>query len=449
MEKIFITICLAIPFLLPAQLQQHVLSNSLDDVREAAIGDIDGDGDLDIFFWFNTLHWYEQVDISQNEWTYHEIGHSGGQLDLIDVDNDGDNDFVVQRQGKLFYLENINSLGTELLKHDVYDFSNSSDLQVTELVDLDGDGDLDFVGDGVTWAENLDGNFNFGEEQLIYDVPEDHIVSFDMNFADWNNDTTLDIILNVEVATATNQIQLIKNLGDGNFSEPEILVESFPSWDWAYTRIADVDFDNDIDIIVHGGPQDILWLKNNGSSFDNPILIHEYFSAPGDLEVVDINNDGLLDVFWSGHGGVFWKENLGGFTFADEPKELGPDQANQATMEIEFADLDQDGDLDLLRMGTAISGFPQKFSWYENNYPILVNTAEVIQTTVTVYPNPASDFIQIEGTFDFIEIYNAQGIRVVQSNESTLNISQWPDGIYFISAHQKDKRYQTSKFLKH
>lgn len=360
------------PLFLCAQLTQNTLSNVFDNVKESVIGDIDGDGDMDIFFYFDGLKWYEQINIEQNEWLLHEIGGSGGKLKLIDVDFDSDLDFVVHDNGALKYYENLNSIGTETDYHFVFKFSTLSQWEVTDLIDLDNDGDLDFVGDGLVWSENMDGKFSFGEEQSIYSIPNDHLVTPDINFVDWDGDDRIDIILNVEVDKddRINQILLFENLGNGDFSVPIILIDSFTSNNLAITRIADVDFDNDIDIIVHSGPNDLSWYRNEEGTFIDSILINEYFDIPGDMEVVDMNNDGLLDIFWCGHGGVFWKPNLGGFNFDIEPIKLGPSQTNEATNEMTFGDLDLDGDLDMLRMGRVISGFPQKYSWYENTFPI-------------------------------------------------------------------------------
>lgn len=366
------TLLFLLPIFLKAQFTRHILSNAFDDVKESAIGDIDGDGDMDIFFYYNGLKWFEQVNINQNNWALHEIGGSSGKLNLIDVDHDGDLDFVVHKNGKLIYYENLNSLGTETIYHSVFQFSNLGTYKMTELVDLDSDGDFDFVSDGLAWAENIDGYFTFGDEQLIYDVPEEHRMTLDLNFVDWDEDSFVDIVVNMEVVEDEylNQIQLVRNLGNGLFSSPEVLVDTFQSFILAFTRIADVDLDNDIDVIVHNGPNDVVWFRNEGDHFSDAIFINEYYDVPGDMEVVDMNNDGLPDIFWCGHGGVFWKPNLGNFTFDADPIELGPDQANKATNEMTFGDLDQDGDLDMLRMGRAIGSFPQRFSWYENKFPI-------------------------------------------------------------------------------
>lgn len=399
MNKVIKTIALLLlfPLFLTAQFQQYTLSNAFDDVKDAVIGDIDGDGDMDIFFDFNGLKWYEQIGANQINWELHVIGSGGGNLELLDVDHDGDLDFVTHKAGSLRYYENLNSIGTETELHQVFQFYTFGNLNVSSLVDLDGDGDLDFVGDRLAWAENIDGYFNFGEEQLIYEVPDEHRLSYNLNFADWDENGHLDIIANVEIdhAQSVSQILLIPNLGNGIFGAPEFIIDSIMSYDWAFTRIADVDLDGDIDIVIHSGPNDIAWYRNDGAEFEF-IFINEYFDFPGDMELADMNNDGLLDLFWCGHGGVFWKANKGDFTFDPEPVKLGPAQTNEATNEIAFGDLDLDGDLDMLRMGREVSNFSQKFSWYRNNYP----TTSLNVTACESYTSPSGNYTWTEsGTY--------------------------------------------------
>ena len=56
------------------------------------------------------------------------------------------------------------------------------------------------------------------------------------------------------------------------------------------------------------------------------------------------------------------------------------------------------------------------------------------QTAVTIYPNPASDVLNIEGTDDgeTICIYNALGVKVIETWNRTIDISSFSTGIYFV-----------------
>ncbi|MHC1708689.1 MAG: aryl-sulfate sulfotransferase [Bacteroidales bacterium] len=73
---------------------------------------------------------------------------------------------------------------------------------------------------------------------------------------------------------------------------------------------------------------------------------------------------------------------------------------------------------------------------------------------LVVFPNPATDFLNIKGSFleshDFIlHIYNALGSEVFQTNNSTsVDISQFPDGLY-LAGIESGKLKKMIKFIKH
>ena len=77
-----------------------------------------------------------------------------------------------------------------------------------------------------------------------------------------------------------------------------------------------------------------------------------------------------------------------------------------------------------------------------------LNTDNVLTAAdidLSVYPNPATDFIQLDGNLDQVEsiqIANTQGQIVKQINRlngNTINIGALQTGMYIISIQQKDK----------
>ncbi len=101
-------------------------------------------------------------------------------------------------------------------------------------------------------------------------------------------------------------------------------------------------------------------------------------------------------------------------------------------------------------LGTSYSGV---VVFNENGITTgLDNNISVSSNDFKVYPNPAKDFISIDGLqAGTLEIFNSAGVIVKQSKEqSTLtrvDISNLPDGIYSIRAMTKDK-VATKKFIK-
>ena len=58
---------------------------------------------------------------------------------------------------------------------------------------------------------------------------------------------------------------------------------------------------------------------------------------------------------------------------------------------------------------------------------------EFISNDITIYPNPASDFISVSGTDIIkIDIINSLGMHIFSSNEEIINTSKLPDGIYLL-----------------
>lgn len=62
----------------------------------------------------------------------------------------------------------------------------------------------------------------------------------------------------------------------------------------------------------------------------------------------------------------------------------------------------------------------------------LVITNEIITSNFSVYPNPTSNFITIDKVFDFAEIYDITGKRILKSSNSKIDVSDLDNGIYTI-----------------
>lgn len=141
--------------------------------------DLDNDGDLDVlignYFGYNTVTYYENTGTANapefDNAQANPFGISApysffSNIDVADLDNDGDYDLVLNGYyGDFFYFENI---GTP----EAPAFTNAGDLDLslgftylrsTEFVDLDNDGDLDLFqhdysfylyGSGIFYTEN-------------------------------------------------------------------------------------------------------------------------------------------------------------------------------------------------------------------------------------------------------------------------------------------------------
>ncbi|MBI2929384.1 MAG: VCBS repeat-containing protein [Verrucomicrobia bacterium] len=116
--------------------------------------------------------------------------------------------------------------------------------------------------------------------------------------------------------------------------------------------VADFDNDDDLDVFVPGPGRPQLYRNNNDGKFT------DIAESAGDLAKVnepsfaaawgDVNGDGFLDLFIchpQGPGRLFIGDGKG--RFSDLSKEAGVDKLSPAYAAV-FADLDDDGDLDLV-----------------------------------------------------------------------------------------------------
>jgi hypothetical protein len=125
------------------------------------LADINQDGRLDAVVGYEAISsngklvWYEQPGTATNLWTERVIAQVVGpmSLDVVDMDGDGDLDVVVGEHNlsdpgsaRLIVFENTNGVGGAWTPHLVYTGDEHHDGAQT--ADFDGDGDLDIISIG-------------------------------------------------------------------------------------------------------------------------------------------------------------------------------------------------------------------------------------------------------------------------------------------------------------
>ena len=168
--------------------------------------------------------------------------------------------------------------------------------------DMNGDGALDLVawtGDAILQLPGK-GDGTFGNFNILLEVE-----SRDFRIADVNQDETLDLVTIVDVEVqACKAIVFIGN-GDGTYQVPTV---SPPTLNFRCISldVADVNNDGVTDIMVGAfGTEIAVLIGNNRGGFELPFIIDLVNQIPFELEAVDVNLDGHIDI-----ASLNWQGNL-------------------------------------------------------------------------------------------------------------------------------------------
>jgi hypothetical protein len=75
------------------------------------------------------------------------------------------------------------------------------------------------------------------------------------------------------------------------------------------------------------------------------------------------------------------------------------------------------------------------------------DVAELKQTQV-LYPNPATDRFIVEGHVKEVKVFNTLGQLIHQGTENTVEVSAWPEGLYFVRIVDENDAVTTVKLIK-
>ncbi len=249
-----------------------------------AIGDLDNDGDPDIFSVFNDLS--SIVYLNKKERTYvinqriGDLKENGTSISLADVDQDMDLDAFItyfQKPTKLW----INK-GNGNFQDSQKNFGN--DCCCVALGDIDNDGDLDVISSrvynkSIIWFNEGNNNYKQSDQKIGDSVGYGKIELIDID-----NDKDQDII----IANGKNGCAIYLNDGTGNFSVANNRFNKSVS-----LAVGDLDSDRDFDLIIGNK----IWQSN--SNMDFQIIQELDINNPVGLWLKDIDNDNDLDLLVS------------------------------------------------------------------------------------------------------------------------------------------------------
>jgi len=327
----------------------HIIAGNLNDPMSVFAIDIDNDGDLDVLTptWLDgniNLYFNTGLGVFNDGYTIDNGVEGVIFVQGDDLDNDGDNDIVVVAKYQLLWYENTNGQGTSFTKH------------------------------------ILTSSLSYGEAAVI---------------ADFNNDSKPDIAC---TSKEDGQTMWFKNLGNGNFSGPQLIWTINGSGIPMGICNADINLDGKMDLIL----------------------------------AIDVDNE------------LVWFENINGTGNFSFPNIISTE--TDGPRYVSAADLDQDSDFEIL----STSVHDDRIAWFENLNTSVTTSDIGTQTYFNIVPNPSKNKITIsfKETSD-VSIINSLGITVanytISSPKATIDISELQSGVYFL---RDENNKNMTKFIK-
>jgi hypothetical protein len=348
-------------------------------IANVALADLDRDGLNDVIVCDalrGIVSWIRQAPRG----TFTEQTIAGvaapAHVEIVDFDKDGDLDLLVAALGFLF--PNNNRVGSVIvLENDGrqrftsrYIADRIARVADARAADFDGDGDLDVAAAGfgyddgeTSWLENR-GQWKFEQHVLqrlsgaINAIP-----------TDLNGDGRLDIV--ALISQEWEEIWSFINDGRGRFTPRLLWGATNPDFGSSWLSMADLDRDGDSDLLYANGDafeyappnsrpwQGIQWLENRGDfRFEFHRIVD--FQGATSPEAADLDGDGDLDVMFVASNSdwdnprapsLLWLENEGKMTFAMHGVGTAPTHLQTLAM----GDLDGSGGPDAVTGGMHIS----------------------------------------------------------------------------------------------
>ena len=429
---------------------QQIITTSAGGTFGVYSTDIDGDGDMDVLSTSsNSIEWYENIDGQGNFSPQQSVTTFTSSASLVysaDIDGDGDMDVISASYpgDKIVWNENIDGQGNFGPQQIISAFANGpSELHAT---DLDGDGDIDVLSalaweDKIVWYENIDGQGNFGSQQIIMSNEEG---ASSVYTTDIDDDGDIDVVSSSDVRIAWYE----NTDGQGNFGSQQIIDSDVIDGRDVYA--ADLDGDGDMDVLSDSNYGDkIGWYENTDGqgSFSVQQIISTNVDDIRSIHATDLDEDGDMDVL----SASYWDNKIAWYENADGQGNFSVQQIistnTMAATSVYAADIDGNGIIDVI----SASFDDNKIAWYENLHPLGVNENALL--VISVFPNPVKEVLNIltqnGSPISSIQVFDILGRLVIEEKHdfNKVDVSNLGNGLLFIKI-QTTEGVVTKKIIK-
>jgi len=268
-----------------------------------------------------------------------------------------------------------------------------------DFADIDNDGDQDLL----ISAANIKIYLNVNG--ILSERPSNAFTgkAYSIDFVDLDGDNDQDVVINGIDSNLVTYLKFYQNDGNGNFSE---ISHNLPAFAHASISFADVDNDNDPDMLITGS----IYLGQS-------VVVSKLYENDGQGNFLEVGNLPFVGI-------------VNGASTA-------------------FADIDGDNDKDLIITGYDENYFP--ISILYKNISYILDVKEQNTDKIDIYPNPTAEYLIVQdddNQIDTIEIYDALGQKVKTAtqinNPIPLNLSK---GVYIVKMHSLNRCIKSCKLL--
>lgn len=252
-----------------------------------------------------------------------------------------------------------------------------------------------------------------------------------MAFADVDGDNDLDVLITGQDNELARIAKLYTNDGSGGFTE--VINTPFDGVGEGSIAFADVDGDNDQDVLITGLSDENyvskLYINNGSGNFTEAVNTPFDQVYQSSIAFADVDGDNDLDVLITGENTsydpiakLYLNDGLGNFSEVTNTPFEGVDESS-----IAFADVDGDGDLDVIITGLSSNGHVAKL--YTNDGS--GNFTEVMGTPFIGIAAGSVAFADIDGDNDQDVLITGatlnDRISVLYANDGSGNFTQVMD----------------------